>query len=244
MENLLTVRQLQDILHVDRITVYRMLSDGRLTGVKVGGQWRFREDDVDQLLATRASSSGHTAAAALPLPCIQAMQEVFAQALDVAVVATDMSGAPMTQLCNCSQFCTLILESAAGRRQCQACWADLSHHVKSTPQLYRCHAGLYYARGLIEVNGKCLGSVIAGQVAPRSAPDELDAQLRRVSHSCGIDADQLRFAYPTVHFLDEGQVQKLLRIIETMATAVCRIGYERHKLISRLDRIAAISTEQ
>jgi excisionase family DNA binding protein len=37
----LTTRQVQNILQVDRITIYRMLQDGRLKGVKIGQQWRF-----------------------------------------------------------------------------------------------------------------------------------------------------------------------------------------------------------
>ncbi|MCA9947998.1 MAG: helix-turn-helix domain-containing protein, partial [Anaerolineales bacterium] len=38
MEDLLTTRQVQELLQVDRTTVYRMRKDGRLTGVKVGQQ--------------------------------------------------------------------------------------------------------------------------------------------------------------------------------------------------------------
>lgn len=242
MENLLTVRQLQEILQVDRITVYRMLADGRLAGIKMGGQWRFREEDVHGLLTAHAPAA-HEAASVLPLPCIQAMQEVFAQSLDVAVVATDLHGAPITEFCNSSQFCNLILGTAAGRKKCEACWADLSQHSRQAPKLYRCHAGLYYARGLIEVDGKALGLVIAGQVARKSYSEDEAAALKLLAQSCAIPVSQLRASYPTVHFLDDAQVQKLLRIMETMATAVCRIGHERQKLISRLDRIAAISSE-
>ncbi|MGB9754636.1 helix-turn-helix domain-containing protein [Roseiflexus castenholzii] len=41
MNDLLTTREVQDLLKLDRTTVYRMLKEGRLTGVKVGQQWRF-----------------------------------------------------------------------------------------------------------------------------------------------------------------------------------------------------------
>ena len=43
MNDLLTTRQIEEILKVDRITIYRMLGDGRLRGFKVGGQWRKSE---------------------------------------------------------------------------------------------------------------------------------------------------------------------------------------------------------
>ena len=45
-DTLLTARQLQELLQVDRITIYRMLSDGRLEGFKVGGQWRFSRQAI------------------------------------------------------------------------------------------------------------------------------------------------------------------------------------------------------
>jgi excisionase family DNA binding protein len=48
---LLTTKQLQELLSIDRTTVYRMLKDGRLTGIKVGTQWRFSRDEVDALLS-------------------------------------------------------------------------------------------------------------------------------------------------------------------------------------------------
>ena len=41
MDVLLTTREVLDMLKVDRITIYRMLQDGRIKGVKIGQQWRF-----------------------------------------------------------------------------------------------------------------------------------------------------------------------------------------------------------
>ena len=50
MDNkLLTAKQVQDLLHVDRTTIYRMLKDGRLNGVKVGKHWRFSAQEVNDL---------------------------------------------------------------------------------------------------------------------------------------------------------------------------------------------------
>ena len=50
MAELLTTKQLEDLLKIDRITVYRMLNDGRLKGVKIGNQWRFPQNEIDRLL--------------------------------------------------------------------------------------------------------------------------------------------------------------------------------------------------
>ena len=50
MDDLLSTRQVLNILKVDRITIYRMLQDGRLQGVKIGQQWRFTRSAVERLI--------------------------------------------------------------------------------------------------------------------------------------------------------------------------------------------------
>lgn len=37
----LTARDVQDLIRVDRSTIYRMAESGRLPAIKVGRQWRF-----------------------------------------------------------------------------------------------------------------------------------------------------------------------------------------------------------
>jgi len=87
MEDLLTTKQLQELLQVDRTTIYRMLSDGRLTGIRVGGQWRFSRNILDECLTspkatTRIAAPENVAPSAdvLPLDCLQPIQEVFVTA--------------------------------------------------------------------------------------------------------------------------------------------------------------------
>ncbi|HEX9074887.1 MAG TPA: helix-turn-helix domain-containing protein, partial [Anaerolineae bacterium] len=56
MDDLLTTKQLMDLLHLDRTTIYRMLNDGRLPGVRVGGQWRFSRQTIDGWLKDQKPS--------------------------------------------------------------------------------------------------------------------------------------------------------------------------------------------
>ena len=76
MDDLLTTRQVQQLLKVDRITVYRMVQDGRLKGIKIGQQWRFPLSEVEHLTgispAVEAPQSCllYTSDAADDLPCV------------------------------------------------------------------------------------------------------------------------------------------------------------------------------
>lgn len=53
----LTLRQVATWLQVSDRAVLEMMGDGTLKGLKVGGQWRFRAEDVEAYLAGRAETS-------------------------------------------------------------------------------------------------------------------------------------------------------------------------------------------
>ncbi len=122
MDNtLLTAKQTQELLKVDRTTIYRMLKDGRLNGVKVGQQWRFYTSEVNDLLAgVRRSSENEVPVSAemLPLQCVQSIQDVFAEIARVGSVTADKEGKPLTKISNSCDFCKLILGSDGGRQAC------------------------------------------------------------------------------------------------------------------------------
>ncbi|MHB0972121.1 MAG: helix-turn-helix domain-containing protein [Thermoanaerobaculia bacterium] len=49
--DILTIKQLAEYLMVSEKTVYRLLDRNQLPAVRVGAQWRFRRQDIDQWLA-------------------------------------------------------------------------------------------------------------------------------------------------------------------------------------------------
>ena len=247
MEKLLTARQLQEQLQVDRMTIYRMLNSGRLNGVKVGGQWRFREEDVRNLVSPEAdvSSTPPVQRPTLPLPCLAAMQHLFSEAAEVAALVVDTDGQTLTEVSNDCAFCSLILASEAGRRRCTKSWAALADGVDSSPRLHRCHAGLVYSRTLIIVDGKPLAAVIAGQALPDSESSEPDAErLAELAEACAIPLSSLQEAYPTIHRLDRARMDRMIHLLGILGLAACRIGVERQHLVSKLDRIAQITMER
>lgn len=63
MADLLTTRQVTDLLKIDRTTIYRMVESGQLPAIRVGKQWRFARTDIENILATPQGSAKepHTA---------------------------------------------------------------------------------------------------------------------------------------------------------------------------------------
>lgn len=56
MSELLTLREVMDLLRIGERTVYEMCRTGRLPGaLKVGGQWRVRRGDLEAWLRERSA---------------------------------------------------------------------------------------------------------------------------------------------------------------------------------------------
>lgn len=51
------IEELADYLRLQRQTIYNWLSQGKITGIKVGGVWRFDPKDISVWLKSRRRSS-------------------------------------------------------------------------------------------------------------------------------------------------------------------------------------------
>ena len=66
----MTVNELSTYLRVHRSTIYRLLKKGQIPGFKIGSDWRFNVEAIDQwrlqqgssLLEEEESSTGHSRA--------------------------------------------------------------------------------------------------------------------------------------------------------------------------------------
>jgi excisionase family DNA binding protein len=256
MQELLTTRQVQSILKVDRTTIYRMLREGRLHGIKVGQQWRFRESDVTKLLQAESPPSHFNGKASQPmaplsaeideadpfLQHVQSLQDVFARLGGIASVTTDLSGLPCTTMSNSCAFCNVIFESHSGRQACIASWQALAHLPKKQTRFYQCHAGLRYARSLLEVDGYPIMMLVVGQFL-RTAPtiEEQEARIDQLANKHGLERDALRKAVAGIALLSEDQAEDLQLLLAEATTTLEQIGKERAELLNRLRRIASMS---
>ena len=55
--DILTMREVADYLRITEKTAYRLASEGKLPGFKVGGSWRFRQSEIDAWIETQRSTA-------------------------------------------------------------------------------------------------------------------------------------------------------------------------------------------
>jgi excisionase family DNA binding protein len=246
MNELLTTKQVQDQLQVDRTTIYRMLKDGRLQGVKVGQQWRFPRPEVEALLSGTPASSREEAPRLsleiLPIHCLQSIQDVSAEAVEVGAIITDTEGQPITEISNSCEFCNLILSTDSGQKACIGSWRKLAEQHEKMPQFSTCHAGFQYARARIEANGTSPAMFVAGQFFTTPVePAVRQAQIQQLAEKHGLDAAKLTAVDQPGRILGEETQAKISRWLQKLADTFTLISLERADMLDRLQRIASIS---
>jgi len=245
MENLLSTKQLQDFLKVDRTTIYRMLKDGRLLGIRVGNQWRFSRETIDALMSgiePIGQSPESQLKTPLPLNCIQPIQDVFADIAQVGSLTTAPDGVPLTQMSNTCRFCSAILQSASGRSACISSWRKLAAQSETRPQFVECHAGLMYARARIEIDGKLEAMVIAGQFYQvRPTEEQQNDRIQKLAVLHQLDTESLRKSAKDVPVIDDRMQSLIGSWLQKIAHTFEHFGQERLELMGRLRKIAAMT---
>jgi excisionase family DNA binding protein len=251
MGNFLTTRQLQDILQIDRTTIYRMADNGRLPALKVGNQWRFPRQEVETWLKTQHASllaedldagpaSRLDVRQLLPLECVQLIQDTFADMLGVMLVITDLEGQPITQVSHPCGLYTASEASPMAHTRCVELWAKLARDPSLQPRFVESPLGLLCARALIRTGGELGAMLVASGVAPRQWPPDA-ARMAEITAYLELPADVVTAKIDEVFIVGLSEQQELLAFLQRIADIVAHIIMERNKLYSKLQSIAELS---
>ena len=200
--DLLTAQQVQDLLRVDRSTVYRMADSGRLAAVKVGRQWRFPTASIRSLL----HGSGVDVPVVPPSPPppapsapdrqqATAVLELAADLLGVMLVVTDMDGRPVTDVVNPCPWFAERLDDPALLETCTQEWQDLADDPDLEPRFRTGAHGFDCARTFVRTGSRLVGMVLAGGIAPR---DGAQAGEPGLYHLDGTARQRVLTALPRV----------------------------------------------
>ncbi len=246
MDDLLTTRQVQTLLKIDRITIYRMLQDGRLKGVKIGSQWRFTRQEVERLLSGEApveeapqpAPSGN-----FPTHCVQTIQNLFSAVSQISAVCIDPQGELLTRPTGLCGLCQMMQQSPSGQAACQASWQETARQTFSGEKFFTCHAGIQYiAAPFKDEDGNTAGFFLAGQFywqAPE--PGEQNERLQRLAKEHNLALEELENAERSVPVIEPALQARVEQWPLTAALAVESILQERTRFMQRLQQIANLT---
>ncbi|MDQ1301500.1 MAG: hypothetical protein QG637_1422 [Chloroflexota bacterium] len=256
MADFLTTHDVQDLLQVDRTTIYRMVESGRLPAIRVGKQWRFSRAEMAQWLeaaklSTRpapviappppaVSGAAPALREQLPLACVQLIQDGFADILGVMMVITDMQGQPVTQFSNPCGFYTALTKDPAAISQCIRGWQQLAANPAIEPKFLPSEMGLLCARGVIRVGAELKGMLVLGGIAPEVWPPPAE-QLGALAGQFSLNVAEVAAHVAEVYRLDRAAQERALRFVQRIADIFSHIANDRNALCGRLQAIASLS---
>ena len=259
MAELLTTKQLQQILKVDRTTIYRMAESGRIPAIKVGNQWRFPRQQIENWLWKRNVEAAGAEAQApappqetspdpltlpparlFPLECVQMIQDSYAELLNVMLVVTDLEGAMITQPSNAVGLFTATESSPKAHQRCLEHWVAMAGNPRLQPIFQRSHLGLLCARGLIRVGPEIKAMLIVGGIAPEDWPPD-DAVIQEIADDLFIDPAIIKDHAHEVHRADRQRQKEILPYVQRIADIFSLIATERYDLLQRLHQIAQLA---
>ncbi len=246
---LLTTRDLQELINVDKSTIYRMAEDGRLPAIKVGRQWRFREDLVLEWLSSGITGAAPVAAppddllGMLPQASIQALADLLADSLGTMVILADMEGEAITEVSNACGLFAAVHHLPGVMERCTAGWKTLASQLDLEPRWQPTHLGFLCARSLIRVGDELKGVVIAAGVAPDQWPPDADG-IAAIAEETGAPVEAIAPHIGEVHHLNPQERKRALQLLPRIGMLLSHLASERGRLMGRLEAIAVLAGEQ
>ena len=111
---------------------------------------------------------------------LQTLQDNWAKATNLAFIAVDCNGIPITEQSNFTPFCKKLREKDQYRERCHYCDACGGRKARRIGKayVYVCHAGLIDFAIPIMIQGQYVGAILSGQVTSTDTQD-----LRQITKS-------------------------------------------------------------
>ena len=226
---LLTTREVQDLIKVDRSTVYRMAESGRLPALKVGRQWRFPKEPLYAWLQRRQTGTiAFTGPAAelgdlMTAGSLQALTGLLGELLGVMVVVTDMAGRPLADVGNPCGLFTAAHGHPGVLERCIDGWRDMADDPDLEPQWKPTPLGFLCARTLVRVGDQLKGMVLVGGIAPQAWPP-VPAEVDALAGGLGVPLDLIAAHIGEVHRLPGPEQERVLRLLPRLGAFLSRLA--------------------
>ena len=215
----LTARDVQELIRVDRSTIYRMAESGRLPAIKIGRQWRFPSDAIHEWLGSTPNGDTGT----LPRSSTQDVADLFAELHGVMVIVTDIGGSPVTSVSNPCGYFSAVSGEASALERCITEWKALGNQYDFEPRLRPSHLGFLCTRAFIRVGNELSGMVISGGIAPEAWPPS-NAEIEAIAIESRVPVAAVERTINDVHRLSLAEQEHLLTSVPILAKHLSRIA--------------------
>ncbi len=258
---LLTTKEVERLMQLNRVTIYRLIRDAGFPALKLGGQWRFPRDEVERwlekrghLVSTSGSEPTQTLAASkvdilVPDDLLRSIEitsllRSFASAIDLSVLIIGNNG---DILLDCAECRHPLCQRVHAKQVCylaQSVRAAAAGQTHESQVLFDCVPGLHYLRAPVGLAEYPIGYVVMGpfMIEPID-PGDVHAQLADFARRNGADTDVLTEELQHVKCFTQDQVHILAEIFSRAISAMLEVVYRRADANRRLNKIAQLASE-
>lgn len=175
----------------------------------------------------------------------QAIQDDIAKATEMAVIAVDYKGHPVTAHSRCTAFCHNVRKNPELRKQCEKC--DSRGGLEATRSqeeyIYICHLGIVDIALPIIVDGQYLGALMAGQVRLENQDNqqELEWIVSKKYQTNIKDYPQLEALYQTMPVMKLEKIQAVAHMMHHLMNYIVGEAVLKISLYDINQRLTAYS---
>jgi len=166
----------------------------------------------------------------IDISTLQKFLDNFADSMNIAAVAVDIDGNPITKPSSYTSFCMDFTHSTKiGDDRCAASHKKGGEEAARTgkPYIYKCHAGLIDFAAPIMINGVQIGTILGGQILTAKPKAE---EFSRTAREIGVDEELYVQAANQVNISEEKNIKAAAEVLFIVANALSQIGYQKYKL--------------
>jgi len=168
------------------------------------------------------------------------LQDLFADAHNLASLITDVNGNPITKPSNFSFFCeNIIQKTELGCINCFKSDAIIGNYNPKGPYLQQClSGGLWDAGASISVGGKHIANWLIGQVRI----DAIDINKHtKYAEEIGADKQAYLEAYNKVPEMSVGKFTKIANLLFFIANELSEKGFNNLQLKNKINQIKFVN---
>ncbi|MDK2965440.1 PocR ligand-binding domain-containing protein [Lacrimispora sp.] len=168
----------------------------------------------------------------MEISLLQKFLDNFADSMNLASVAVDRDGNPVTNPSSYTRICAQYTHSTkTGDSRCAASHKSGGQEAArlGRPYIFKCHSGLIDFAAPIIVEGELIGTILGGQILSKKPNEE---EFRRVAREIGVNEDQYINALHEVNITSEKNIHAAAEVLFIVANSLSQIGYQKYKLKS------------
>lgn len=172
-----------------------------------------------------------------PAEQLQALQDMFAQTHQLALVIADLEGNWITTLSNENAVCQLLQQAEKARERCMLTYQMVTSSINenSAPTWHECfNCGLVEGGAPVWVQGRHVANCLAGQ---NNGLQVSSQRIEEYAWSMGVDVAQVRNAYALLPVIPVEQFTSQMNLFAAFVSQILEQAYREHQLQAAVQRL-------